>query len=88
MTLENRPNGCQDLAVIQENLMVNALLGRTRILFVETYVLQQIAFCASILSGLCWTVLDILQRKMRYIAQNALCYSAKLINHVCQIIRG
>ena len=33
MTLKNRLNGCQDLAVIQENLMVNSLLGRTILCF-------------------------------------------------------
>jgi len=59
--------------------MVLLLLSRTILPFVETDILQQIAFCALILSGLCWTELDTLQRKMRCIAQNALCYSAKLI---------
>ena len=45
--------------------MVNALLGRTSFPFVESLILQQIAFRASILSGLCWTVLDTLHRQWR-----------------------
>ena len=49
----------------------SSLLGRTSFPFVASLILQQIAFRASILSGLCWTVLDTLQRKMRCVtAQN------------------
>jgi len=58
-------------------LGVASYIGRTRILFVETYILQQIGFCASILSGLCWTVLDTLQPNLGRSAQNGLLLSAK-----------
>ena len=57
----------------------SSLLGRTIPPFVETYILQQIAFCALILSGLCWTVLDTLHRKLRAYPQIAGLFTAKLI---------
>ena len=43
MKLENRLNGCQDLAVIQENLMVNGLLGRT--IFSSKHLICQHIMC-------------------------------------------
>lgn len=40
-----------------------------------------------VLSGLCRTVLDILQPNLGHTAQNGLLFSAKLIDHISQIIR-
>ena len=57
----------------------SSLLGRTILPFVETYILQQIAFCVSILSGLCWTVLDTLNRKFRRTPEKTLHFTGKLI---------
>ena len=53
-------------------------LGRTILPFVETYVLHQIGFCASILSGLCWTVLDTLHRQWRGIPPKVGFFTAKI----------
>ena len=58
---------------------IEPLLGRTILPFVETYILQQIAFCASILSGLCWTELDTLHRKFRRTPEKTLYFTGKLI---------
>ena len=58
--------------------VVLTLLGRTILPFVETFVLQQIAFCASILIGLCWTVLDILHRQWRGIPPKVGLFTAKI----------
>jgi hypothetical protein len=58
----------------------------TTIRFVETYILQQIAFCVSILSGLCWTVLDILHRKFRRTREKILHFTGKLVCRFLLII--
>ena len=40
-----------------------------------------------VLSGLCWTVLDTLHRKLRELPQIVGFYTAKSIDHIGQIIR-
>ncbi len=64
------------------NFRLYGYIGRTRILFVETYILQQIGFCASILSGLCWTVLDTLHRKFRCTPEKMACYTGNITQNL------